>query len=566
MPDDLQDIGGNLDQKGNRSSRFGSLIAAQLIPAFSLIFGFVAVAAGLLYYSAYQQNAVARDAGRHLAKTAISVVHEEVEAFAQDYAFWDSTVENLLLSYDPEWADANVGTWVVEGLEMDGGIVFGAGNRVIHIEDAHNAGRFLVPDKLQKSVVGLIEEARGQISEEGEGPTAALGVFRDAHGVHLAAAAAIVWENGRDPTLDGAEPGVLMLYRTLDAALLAELETRFLLTGPRLVLNDPTGALVPLRSFDGRVLAGLAWRLERPGTDMLRRLALPLTVSLLIMTILVAMVVTRVVRSSRQVRLYQDDLEAQTRRLRAAWNEAENANRSKSRFLAMMSHELRTPLNAVIGFSDFMRQAPQEVMTYDRVRGYAEDIHTSGSYLLTLINDILDMSKIESNRYELYEEDVALDRIVEQSVALVKGMAKERCVILTAPSTGQMLRVDARALKQILLNLLSNAVKFSDASGMVQVSHRVTPDSFEIAVTDTGIGMSPAEIEKALTPFGQTKDAHIRQMDGTGLGLNIAKSLTSLHGGTLTLDSTPGEGTTVTIRLPRERWIGALPAAAETPA
>lgn len=546
----------SVTSRGRRSAQFGNLVAAHLLPTFTLVVGVVAVGAGLLFYSAHQQNSVAQNAGRHLAQTAISVVTEEIEAFVRDYAYWDATAENLIVDYNPDWADENVGSWVIEGLEMSGALVFGAENRVINAADFHDADRFREAGQLQKSLVALITHARDASRSGDDMPPAATGVFRDGYGTHLAAAAVIRWEDGTDGPLDGSEPGVLLFYRTIDETMLANLEARFLLNAPRLVLNDPGGGMVPLRSVDGRVLAGLAWQSETPGTDMLKNLAFPLLASVVVMSFLVGIIVVRAMHSARQVRIYQADLEAQTRKLSAAWSEAENANRSKSRFLAMMSHELRTPLNAVIGFSDFMRQAPQEVMTYDRVRGYAEDIHTSGTYLLALINDILDMSKIESNRYELYEEEIDLDPILDQSTALVRGMAKERGVRLSVPPTGKRLRVDARALKQILLNLLSNAVKFSDSGGIVRVDLTVQDGMVRIAVTDTGIGMAPAEIDKALTPFGQAKDAHIRNMDGTGLGLNIAKSLAILHGGDLELRSAPGKGTTVTILLPECRLIG----------
>ncbi len=547
----------SVTSRGRRSAQFGNMVAAHLLPTFTLVIGVIAVGAGLLFYSAHQQNSVAQNAGRHLAQTAISVVAEEIEAFVRDYAYWDATAEHLIVDNNPDWADENVGTWAIEGLGMSGALVLGADNRVINAADFHDADRFRETGQLRKSLVALIAHARDFSRTGDEMPPAATGVFRDGYGIHLAAAAVIQWEDGTDGPLDGSEPGVLLFYRTIDETMLADLEARFLLSAPRLVLNDPGGGMVPLRSVDGRVLAGLAWQSETPGSDMLKNLALPLLASVVIMSILVGMIVVRVVHSARQVRIYQADLEAQTRKLRAAWSEAENANRSKSRFLAMMSHELRTPLNAVIGFSDFMRQAPQEVMDYDRVRGYAEDIHTSGTFLLALINDILDMSKIESNRYELYEEEIDLDPILEQSAALVRGMAKERGIRLSVPPSGQRLQVDARALKQILLNLLSNAVKFSNAGGIVRVDHTVQDGMVRIAVTDTGIGMAPAEIEKALTPFGQAKDAHIRNMDGTGLGLNIAKSLAILHGGDLELSSSPGKGTTVTILLPESRLISA---------
>ena len=236
--------------------------------------------------------------------------------------------------------------------------------------------------------------------------------------------------------------------------------------------------------------------------------------------------------------------------LEAARNEAESQNAGKSRFLANMSHELRTPLNAVIGFSDIMRQRLFGPLP-DKYAEYADSIHEAGGHLLDLINDVLDVSKIEAHRYPLSVERFDAREVVSAGIALVRLSANDKGVELAGVLTDEPVEVtaDRRALKQIMLNLLSNAIKFTPAQGSVTVTLEAIGPYLEIIVSDTGVGVAPADLKRLGRPFEQAGDADQRAQ-GTGLGLSLVRALAELHGGRMTIDSTLGEGTAVTVRLP----------------
>ena len=245
--------------------------------------------------------------------------------------------------------------------------------------------------------------------------------------------------------------------------------------------------------------------------------------------------------------------------LRAAKEEAEVANRTKSEFLANMSHELRTPLNAVIGFSQMISSQIFGPISVPKYIEYAEDIHASGEHLLGLINDILDLSKIEAGKAELIEENIDINRVVRTCLTYVKERAGHAGVELLnqLPNDIPKLYADERKIKQILLNLLSNAVKFTPSGGSVTVRASVDPLSgYTIEVVDTGIGIALEDIPKALTQFGQIDSSLSRKYEGTGLGLPLSEALAQLHGGRLDLRSSPNVGTTVSLVLPPERIAG----------
>jgi PAS domain S-box-containing protein len=243
--------------------------------------------------------------------------------------------------------------------------------------------------------------------------------------------------------------------------------------------------------------------------------------------------------------------------LRQAKNQAEGANRAKSEFLANMSHELRTPLNAIIGFAEIMRDRLLGSIGNPRYAEYADDIHTSGTHLLGIINDILDLSKVEAGRLELTEELIDLHVIVKSTVALLRDRAAAGGLEVKTELAGPrlMVRGDERKLKQIVTNLLSNAVKFTPAGGEVVIAARIDERRVVLDVRDTGIGIAPEHVARALSPFGQVDSRLSRRYEGTGLGLPLARALAELHGGTLTLDSAPGRGTTVRVTLPPERVV-----------
>lgn len=236
--------------------------------------------------------------------------------------------------------------------------------------------------------------------------------------------------------------------------------------------------------------------------------------------------------------------------LEAARAEAEAQNAGKSRFLANMSHELRTPLNAVIGFSDIMRQGLFGPMP-ERYTDYAQSIHQAGGHLLDLINDVLDVSRIEAARYDLTIERFDVREVVSAALALVRLQADDKGVDLAAVLPPEPLTVaaDRRALKQITLNLLSNAVKFTPAGGSVMVRAEALGADLELTVADTGVGVAPEDLARIGRPFEQAGGAEQRAQ-GTGLGLSLVRSLAELHQGAMSIDSTPGEGTAVTVRLP----------------
>jgi two-component system cell cycle sensor histidine kinase PleC len=246
------------------------------------------------------------------------------------------------------------------------------------------------------------------------------------------------------------------------------------------------------------------------------------------------------------------------RQLNAALVAAEDADRTRANFLALMSHELRTPLNAIIGFSEVLSNelfGPHSVPRYGE---YARDIHGAGRHLLALINDILDLSKSESGKLELYIEPVEVGPLIRECMKLVAVRAADGQVSLhtNVPPDLPALRADTLRIKQIVLNLLSNAVKFTMPGGHVEASAMVNDSGgVEIAVADTGIGMEPEMIPIALEPFRQIDSPLSRNVEGTGLGLSLAKSLTECHGGTIEIESEPRKGTIVRLKMPPGRTI-----------
>jgi cell cycle sensor histidine kinase DivJ len=255
----------------------------------------------------------------------------------------------------------------------------------------------------------------------------------------------------------------------------------------------------------------------------------------------------------------------QEQALEDARGAAESANAAKGRFLATMSHELRTPLNAIIGFSEMlMHESAMQVDAARRLE-YAGLIHDSGQHLLSVVNLVLDMSKIESGNFVLNPEPFAPAAVIRNCCDLLGLKARDANldIVVRLPNDLPDMIADKRALKQMLLNLLSNALKFTASGGSITVSAALCGAQLDISVEDTGVGIAAEHLQQIGSPFFQVRDSYDRPHEGTGLGLSIVKGLATLHGGKLQIDSKPGVGTCMTIRLPLDCERRSTPAAGD---
>ncbi|WP_375655899.1 ATP-binding protein [Bartonella sp. MR63HLJHH] len=254
-------------------------------------------------------------------------------------------------------------------------------------------------------------------------------------------------------------------------------------------------------------------------------------------------------RGSAQQRA--SEVEKLNKSLKAEKERAESANKAKSEFLANMSHELRTPLNAILGFSDIMLQSTFGPLGSQRYKEYMHDIYNSGTHLLTLINDILDMSKIEAGRFSLDCKNTDLEPIISEAVRTLTPQAQEKNIVVTTNITPELhAEVDGRAMKQIFLNLISNAVKFTPSGGNIDVCAFKKKNNLIFKITDTGVGIPQSAIKKLGQPFEQVENQLTKSHTGSGLGLAISRSLLELHKGKLEITSKEMKGTTVTIIMP----------------
>lgn len=260
--------------------------------------------------------------------------------------------------------------------------------------------------------------------------------------------------------------------------------------------------------------------------------------------------------SQKKLERQKEELSTANANYQAEKERAEAANKAKSEFLANMSHELRTPLNAILGFSEILVNGMFGPLGSAKYSEYSRDIHDSGKHLLNVINDILDMSKIEAGHMLIQSEPVNLTPLIEESLRLTAVVAQEKQIAIRqclSPSLDMI--GDRRALKQVMLNLLSNAVKFTDEGGRIELRAKPISGGIVLTIADTGIGIPKASLSKIGQPFEQVQSQYAKSKGGSGLGLAISRSLITLHGGTMRIRSVMGKGTVVSIHIPQSDMV-----------
>ena len=499
---------------------------------------FFSIACGAMYYlldlTATRSNQDAAEASEHLAQTALKVLADEMEGQVVDYALWDVTVDQVENGVDPEWAEKNVGSYLADTFGYSGSFLTAADGTVL-VE-------YRVDESLPSEPAGLLgpnlEAFLAAVQASSMAETEPVSRYvRHRDKVVLVTAGAVTREDPTEEQRVRVPRPVLYLFTELDADVLSRIARDYRLDRVGLALDPPDGLGVPLPGVGGNPVAALVWDQRRPGDDLIHQTLPILLVVALVLFAVSSLIFTLWIRA------------------------AVTASTAKSQILAKMSHEFRTPLNPIIGFSEIMMlQAVGPIP--DRYRDYAEDIHRSGKHLQRLVEELLDLSKIEAGKLVLQDEVLNVPEIVE---AVTRMAASNR------PGTGDTkvqitshmardlpnLKADELRVRQILINLVSNATKFSEGRP-IAIRADTAEGGVRIEVEDQGVGIPRSDLERVLRPFEQSiADAPEAGQKGTGLGLTISRELMRLHGGTLELESEVGKGTCVRLTFPPNRSIAA---------
>ncbi|WP_417519280.1 ATP-binding protein [Minwuia sp.] len=489
----------------------------------------------------YLQDRNARQVSVDLVQSALLNRTDRQAVLLEEYGYWDAAVEHIVTPVEPDlaWLESEIGAFLHTQSGVNLVRIFdGAGNEKARVIDGVLADATGTPTA-SRSEAELIETARR--SPDNEVPRSVSAYTRNNGELFLTSAIRMTdYDDERDISTDH----VMVFSKKLDPAFLASIEKAGLVRDLTIAGRE-TGygeASVPLPVSGGDPDLKLIWKPNLPGTAMIPWMLAALTAFIVVVIAAGAVFMRR--------------MAAHAEALDRAREISEQANRQKSGFLANMSHELRTPLNAVIGFADIMRNQYLGPVGNPRYLEYATDIRNSGEHLLSLVNGLLDMSKIESGHYEIDMEAVDLREILSQSRKMVEGLAEEKGVdlVIDIPDTAAIVMADEKSLRQVLINLMNNAVKFTPAGGRVSITSAAQPGGrVVIRISDTGIGIREKDLELILEPFYQVESRPDGGQRGTGLGLSVSRKLVELMGGSLLIESTVGQGTAVSVTLPADR-------------
>jgi len=474
------------------------------------------------------------NAERRTVMRMIAGVPRNLASLAEDNSWWDEAVEKIYLTEDLQWLAETMGG-TVDGIgEIEGTVVLRPDSSVIfaiHRQDRPADISGLLMNGLQESINDL-QPVNADVGVSAYG-------YAQSEGRVFALGISMVQPSGFkvfDPPLGSQRRPVLVFYREISPKLIDEFtqaselrDLRFKSTAAPPAAEEISDK-VTLTGLNGTQIGYFSWTPARPGAVLLEQLLWP---AVFFLGLIFIAGYSFVRRAQRLV----DDLA--------------KADRAKMAFLASMSHEVRTPLNAIIGFTEILRLETGIEVSKEKNKEYLDIIQTSGEHLLTVINDILNISKLEAGKMEVFAAEMDPSEVISESVRMIENSARERSIRIIKELEPATLVSDERIIRQILINLLSNAVKFTASGGQVSVRSEATTETYIITVADTGIGMSQEEIEIALAPFGQIHNDRQNTSVGTGLGLPLVNRFITLIGGNMNIRSAPGHGTSIKLEIPK---------------
>lgn len=525
----------------------------------------------LLFAGSLELDRFARDQARSLAETAISKAVADVAFITRDYGFWDAAVANLTESFDADWANDNVGEYASDALSMSRTLVLGPTNDTVY---AMKDGTVSSDPSFFSPPPALLRLAALARASSWDDPQAASSFVSIDGEIFIASASVITPEKPKPQIVGSFTRCVLIFLRALDEESVADLGASYLLPDLRLQTGKAGDRYDSLPLLDDRdqAVVHLAWRTPVPGQSFLKQTAPWMAAIFLVLAGLIVMALKRAYAQAAIVEQLNDELLLRSRDLEhsqdnlvKALEVAVDANKAKADFLAVMSHELRTPLNAVIGFSDLIRNQVFGPVGHRKYVEYGNDIFTSGQHLLSLISDILDITRANAGTLTLDLRPVDLANLADKSLTLMTPQAvRQRISVDVIDRCGPSVVLgDEVRLTQILTNLINNAMKSSPEGGSIRI--KISPlkqGEISLRVIDKGCGIPKNELVSVTEPFRQAGTYQTRfnpyssENSGTGLGLAIVKRLTEAHGGRLHIASKVELGTVVEVVLPRHESAG----------
>lgn len=503
---------------------------ALVTPVFAAVVASVAAFVILVLFAASEQDTLSLKSEKALLQQDVASLTEQLIMLASDNSLWDAAVERIMLTEDVDWIDYSIGTTAQDVANIDGTVITRADLSVIyalHVQKGSNP--VINADTLLSS--SAAETLRGLDINLGEEKSRAKGLIRlDGHLVAYGASLVRATDESPYENHLSSERPIVLFYSVLSGDEISQMGQNNMLEKLRFSSIEPDDcARTALLDTRGITIGWLAWTTRSPGSQMALDMVWPAI-------ILLALVIFAMARFVKRADTLVDGLE--------------QANRSKTAFLASMSHEVRTPLNSILGFSELMALELFGKIEGEKNKEYLHLIQDSSSHLLAIINDILDISKLEAGKFEVYAEKIEPYNIISDCVRMVEPSAKDHAITVTHDCENGVIYSDERIIRQILINILSNAIKFTNQGGAVHLVGERKNEHYQILVTDNGIGMSQKEIEIALSTFGQVQNEYSKNHSGTGLGLALVKRFITLLDGNMDITSNPGKGTTVTLIFP----------------